>query len=72
MAQMFEAIWNEGKIIPKSIINIKDNAHLVVIVLDDNIKINSNWQSLRGKYRGKLSSSDEYINNKKFEKELEL
>jgi len=30
------------------------------------------WQNLRGKYKGKLSSTEKFINNKRIEKRLEL
>jgi hypothetical protein len=35
MKRAFEAIWEQGKIIPKEPININDHTHLLVVILDD-------------------------------------
>ena len=72
MEQTFEAIWSHGKIIPKESVNFKENTHLKIIVLDDQAKAKSDWQKLRGKFKGKLSTVDEFNRNKKDEKRLEL
>lgn len=72
MKQTFEAIWSHGKIIPKESVNFKENTHLKIIVLDDQAEVGNNWQRLRGKYKGKLSSVDEFIRNKEVEKRVEL
>ncbi len=64
MKQTFEAIWSHGKVIPKEPVNFKENTHLKVMVLDDHANVGNSWQSLRGKYKGKLSSVDDFIRNK--------
>lgn len=72
MQQTFEAIWRHGKIIPKESVNFKENTHLKIIVLDDQTKVKNDWQKLRGKFKRKLSSVDEFNRNKNDEKRLEL
>jgi predicted DNA-binding antitoxin AbrB/MazE fold protein len=72
MEQTFEAIWSHGKIIPKEPVNFKENTHLKIIVLDDQAEVKNDWMKLRGKFKGKLSTVDEFIRNKKDEKRLEL
>ena len=73
MQQVFEATWHQGNIIPKDSVNIKENSQLIIIVVDhSNINKKYDWQNLRGKYKGKLSSTEKFINNKRVEKKLEL
>ncbi len=74
MRQMFEATWSQGEIIPKESINIRNNARLMVIVLDDQPTHDTkpDWRKLKGKYKGKLSAVDEFIRLKQTEKRLEL
>lgn len=72
MKQTFEAIWSHGKIIPKESVNFKENTHLKIIVIDDQTEVKNDWLKLRGKFKGKLSTVDEFIRNKKDEKRLEL
>lgn len=40
--------------------------------LKENIQDKNEWQKFRGKFRGKLSSVEEFNQNKNFEKSLEL
>jgi hypothetical protein len=35
MKRTFEAIWEQGKIIPTESININDHTHLLVVILDE-------------------------------------
>lgn len=72
MEQTFEAIWSHGKIIPKESVNFKENTHLKITVLDNQTEVKNDWRKLRGKFKGKLSTVDEFIRNKKDEKRLEL
>ena len=72
MEQTFEAIWSHGKIIPKELINFEENTQLKIIVFDGQADVKNDWQKLRGKFKGKLSTVDEFIRNKKDEKRLEL
>ena len=72
MEQTFEAIWSHGKIIPKELINFEENTQLKIIVFDGQADVKNDWQKLRGKFKGKLSTVDEFIRNKKNEKRLEL
>ncbi len=70
---MFEAIWLHGKVIPQESINIRENSRLLVIVVDetDESEQKQSWQSLKGKYKGKLNTVDEFIRLKQEEKRLE-
>ncbi len=70
---MFEAIWLHGKVIPQESINIRENSRLLVIVVDetDEPGQKQSWQSLKGKYKGKLNTVDEFIRLKQEEKRLE-
>jgi hypothetical protein len=73
MQKMFEAVWNQGKIIPQETVSIRDQTRLLIVVPDEQsekIKT-SGWQHLKGKYRGRLSSADEFIRLKQEEKEIE-
>ena len=72
MEQTFEAVWTHGKIIPKESVNFKENTHLKIVVITDQMQVKNDWQKLRGKFKGKLSTVDEFIRNKKDEKRLEL
>ena len=65
MKQTFEAIWSHGKIIPKESVTFKENTHLKIVVLDDQVEVKNDWLKLRGKFKGKLSSVDEFMRNKK-------
>ncbi len=73
MQTVFEAIWHEGKIVPKEPVNIKEHARLLILVLDEQKSDDQpgEWRKLKGKYRGKLSSVDEFIRSKQVEKSLE-
>jgi hypothetical protein len=72
MQTVFEAIWHEGKIIPKEPVKIKEQSRLLIIMLDEQKGEESGeWRKLKGKYRGKLSSADEFIRGKETEKSLE-
>jgi len=72
MQTVFEAIWHEGKIIPKEPVKIKEQSRLLIIMLDEQKGEESGeWLKLKGKYRGKLSSVDEFIRGKETEKSLE-
>jgi len=72
MKQTFEAIWSHGKIITKESVNFKENTHLKIMFLDDQAEVGNSCQRLRGKYKGKLSSVDEFIRSKEVEKRLEI
>ncbi|MCP4754479.1 MAG: hypothetical protein GY866_26655 [Proteobacteria bacterium] len=71
---MFEATWNDGKIIPMETVNIRNNTRLIVYVVDDatESRRKHDWRNLRGRYKGKLNTVDEFIRRKTVEKELEL
>ncbi len=76
MQNMFEAIWLDGQVIPQESIHIRENARLLVIVVDDDDEKNDNgresaWRKLKGKYRGKLNTVDQFIRLKQEEKRLE-
>lgn len=72
MQTVFEAIWLEGKIIPKEPVNIEEHTRLLIIALDEQKDNKSGeWRKLKGKYRGRLSSADEFIRSKQAEKSLE-
>jgi len=74
MKRAFEAVWEQGKVIPAESFDIKDHSRLLVIVLDekeeDDVQT-SDWRNLRGRYSGKLSSVDNFILAKQEEKRLE-
>jgi hypothetical protein len=55
---MFEAVWQQGKIIPRESVDIKEYARLLVIVADekDRDSKKAGWRELKGKYKGKLST----------------
>ncbi len=65
MKRAFEAIWEQGKIIPTETIKINDHTRVLIVILDDRqieqVPTTSGWKSLKGKYKGKLSSVDEFI-----------
>ncbi len=68
MQTIFEAIWHEGKIVPKEPVNIEEHARLLIIALDEQKGNESGeWRTLKGKYRGRLSSVDEFIRSKQVE-----
>ncbi len=73
MQKMFEAIWHDGKIIPRESVDIREQSHLFVIVIDEKTEAGdiAAWRNLKGKYKGKLSTADEFIRCKQEEKRLE-
>jgi len=73
MQNMFEAIWLHGKVIPQESINIRENSRLLVIVIDEKNDDCQKpaWQSLKGKYRGRLNTVEQFIRLKQEEKGLE-
>jgi hypothetical protein len=73
MKQAFEAVWEQGKILPLEAVSINDHTRLLVVVIDEPGEQvpTSGWRTLKGKYKGKLSSVDEFIQQKQEEKRLE-
>jgi len=73
MQNMFEAIWLHGKVIPQESISIRENSRLLVIVVDEKNDDSQKpaWQSLKGKYRGRLNTVEQFIRLKQEEKGLE-
>ena len=80
MKRAFEAVWEQGQVIPVESIRINDHTRLLVVILDEQIDSikqdeqtfpSSDWRSLQGKYKGKLSSVDQFIQSKHEEKMLE-
>ncbi len=73
MRRAFEVIWKQGKVIPTEVININEHTRLLVVILDEQIEEDkaSGGRSLKGKYKGKFSSVDEFIHHKQEEKRLE-
>ncbi len=73
MKRTFEAVWEQGKVIPAESFHIKDHSRLLVIVLDEKEDEDqtSAWRNLRGRYSGKLSSVDDFILVKQEEKRIE-
>jgi len=73
MKNIFEAIWLHGKIIPQETISIREKSRLLVIVIDEkgDNSHEPDWRSLKGKYRGRLNTVDEFIRLKQEEKGLE-
>ena len=72
MYKTIEAIYQEGEIIPLEQIEVKEKSKLLIIVMDNDKKQNANWKGLRGKYKHKLTSVDDFISGKHTEKQLEL
>lgn len=72
MYKTIEAVYRQGEIVPLEQIDVKEKSKLLIVVLDDEKKKDTNWKHLRGKYKNKLISVDAYIANKKSEKHLEL
>jgi len=73
MQKAFEAVWNQGQIIPREPVSIKDQTCLLIVVLKEQYEDaqSFDWRSLKGKYRGKLSSVDEFIRLEQEEKDIE-
>jgi predicted DNA-binding antitoxin AbrB/MazE fold protein len=73
MKKAFEAIWEQGKLIPREAINLNEQTRVLVVILDDphEDRPRKNWQDLKGKYRGRLSSVSAFIQRKHEEKRLE-
>ena len=74
MKKAFEAIWEQGKVIPTESISINEHTRLLVVILDEQVaqaSITPGWKALKGKYKGKLSSVDKFIQRKQDEKRLE-
>ena len=74
MKKAFEAIWEQGKLIPTESININEHTRLLVVVLEEPCEQSSTnpaWKALKGKYKGKLSSVNKFIQRKQEEKRLE-
>ncbi len=71
---MFEAIWQHGQVIPQEACKIRENARLLVIVVDEKKDKGpaQGWRTLKGKYRGKLHTVDQFIQLKQEEKRLEI
>lgn len=69
----FEAVWEQGQIIPAETVHLKNHARLLVVVLNELVDRQpaADWQSLKGAYHGKLSTVDEFIQRKQEEKKLE-
>ncbi len=73
MRKAFEAIWEQGKMIPIESITINDRTRLLVVILDESDEQvqTSDWRTLKGAYKGKLSTVDDFIQRKQDEKRLE-
>ena len=71
MYKTIEAVYQQGEIVPLEQINVKEKSKLLIVVLEDEKKKDTNWKHLRGKYKNKLISVDEFIANKQSEKHLE-
>ena len=70
----FEAVWQQGQIIPVEPVHLQNHMRLLVVVLDKSVEQSSeavDWQTLKGTYKGKLSTVDEFIRRKQEEKRLE-
>lgn len=74
MKKAFEAVWEHGQIIPAESIHIHDHTRILIVILDEqqseSVPVPS-WRKSKGKYRGKLSSVDEFMRRKQEEKRLE-
>jgi predicted DNA-binding antitoxin AbrB/MazE fold protein len=64
MYRTIEAIYKKGKIVPLEELEIEEKSKLLITVLDKPKKRNTNWKKLRGKYKGDISSVDEFIARK--------
>ena len=74
MKRAFEAIWEQGKVVPTESIRINEHTRLLVVILEEpgeQISTTPGWKALKGKYKGKLSSVDEFMQRKQEEKRLE-
>ena len=72
MYRTIEAIYRQGQIVPLEELEVEEKSKLLITVLDKPKKKNTKWKELRGKYKGALSSVDEFISQKQSEKLLEL
>ena len=74
MHAAFEAVWEQGQIIPVETIYLQNHTRLLVVALDEQPVEHlstAGWQTLKGAYQGKLSTVDEFIQRKQEEKRLE-
>ncbi len=68
-----EAVYEAGYLRPKEPIEAHEGMIFIITIVDTTaVEKKSKAHSLRGKYRGKLSTTDEFIGNKPKEKRLEL
>lgn len=68
-----EAVYEAGYLRPIEPIEAREGLIFLITVVDTTaVEKKSKVHSLRGKYRGKLSATDEFIRNKSKEKRLEL
>ena len=72
MPKAIEAIWDGGKVVPLESLDARDKSRLLVVVVDEHSGQPYDLSSLRGKYKGQISSVDEFIKAKQVEKELDL
>ena len=72
MYRTIEAIYRQGQIVPLEELEVEEKSKLLITVLDKPKKKSTKWKELRGKYKGTLSSVDEFISQKQSEKLLEL
>jgi predicted DNA-binding antitoxin AbrB/MazE fold protein len=72
MYRTIEAIYRKGEIVPLEELEVGEKSKLLITVLDEPEKKKTKWKELRGKYKGDLSSVDEFISRKQSEKRLEL
>ncbi len=71
MQKTFKAIYQKGEIVPLEDIQLQEKSRLLVFVLDAPHKkyAPDSWLSLKGKYADTLSTVDEFMAQKKIEKE---
>ena len=69
-----EAIYEKGYLRPLEPIEARDGLLFLVTILEvmENQKTTPALASLRGKYRGLFSTTDEFLSRKRTEKALEL
>ncbi len=69
----FEAVYEKGYLRPLTPLEGREGLVYIVTAVDINAigRKSLSAQSVRGKYRGRLSSSDEFARNKQNEKTLE-
>ena len=73
MKKTFEAIWEQGQIVPIESIRMNEHTRLLVMILDEQVEQvpTPGWKRLKGQYKYKLSSVDEFMHRKQAEKRLE-